>query len=61
MVEYRIRNYCKEHGISLEELEAKAELTTPARQALRSRGLDSVSYYKICKTLGVKLETFFRE
>lgn len=60
----RIGNYLKERGIKQAFLVQKTGLSAGAVSDICTgtrKGVDALEYYKICKALGVSMETFIEE
>lgn len=60
-VEPKIKNYLKEHGISQTFIAQQINMTRPKLSCTlnEKREMTLEEYWRICKTLGVSVSTFF--
>lgn len=63
MVAKKIYEYILEHGVKMNYVAEKAGISSQTLYKMfkRDSKVDAVTYYKICKTLNVPLETFLEE
>ena len=62
MVGARIKEYLKSHGIKQSFVAGKIGVTSQKMaQIIGGKNINCVTYYKICKALGVPFEMFLEE
>lgn len=63
MIGKRIKEYLAERGIKQSFVAEKAGLTptTMSDICIKDRKIECVEYYRICKALGVPMETFMED